>query len=164
MSVLARTGHPADPVAVLSGERSFHLTRASGEVVPLALSISNRRAILADYDPRSTSDPVIVDEIDRIASADGLIFVVDSRAEREAANVHQFSKLVRDTATRAVDIRSKPIVFQVNKRDASDAMSMDRVRELLNPGQAVYVESVAVESYGTLEALRTVLKLAGAIA
>ena len=165
LSALARAQQVVDPTVVLSGEHRFRLTRSSGESVVLDLSISHSRAIHADYDPTSSAcSPKIREEIDRLASATGVIFVIDSQAERDESNVYQFEKLIRDVATRGVEARSKPIVFQVNKRDVPDARTMAWVRETFRAERAAYVESVAIESVGTLEALREVLKLANAIA
>lgn len=166
LSVLVRggIGMPDDPSRVLSGEHRFVFARASGGSIALDLSISRRRAHFGDYDQTSAEcDHGIRDEIERIAAADGLIFVIDSRVDRRAANIQQFDALRTDLGVRGVDAAAKPTVFQVNKRDLVDIVTMDWVREHFRAERCAYIESVAVESKGTLEAMREVLRLTGAL-
>jgi hypothetical protein len=44
-------------------------------------------------------------------------------------NVHEHGNLLRDLASRQVDGRRKPVVFQFNKRDLPQIVTMDWVRE-----------------------------------
>jgi hypothetical protein len=161
-SLLVRTRQELpDPIWKLSTEEnSFRFVRPGAEDLDISFSIANRRGMRSDYDPTSsTCDAVIRREIDRIAAADGLIFVVDSQVGREASNVDHLQKLERDLASRGKDIRQTPIVFQANKRDLAEIVSMDWVRAHFGTPRCAYIESVATSSTGTLEALRAVNEL-----
>ena len=88
------------------------------------------------------------DELDRLAHADGVIFVLDSQHARLEANRYELRKLRRDLETRGVEWDSLPLVFQANKRDLANPLSMDQlVLELGIAGRPI-VGSVATEGRG----------------
>lgn len=164
-SALERCGQrlPSSEWGFREAFQRFTLTRGERPVVELLVRISDRRASLAEYDPMTLQDVRIRDEIDEIARADGLVFVLDSRLGREEANVRAAWQLRRDLSTRGVDALTKPIVFQANKRDLSDIVTMEWVRNNFLADRCAYIESSALNHVGTLEALREVLRLTGAI-
>lgn len=132
-------------------------------MVEIWVRISERRA-LAAYDPANRDcDPSVREEIDAIGRADGLIVVIDSQAARAEANIAAFSELKRDLTLVGGDAASKPMVFQANKRDLPDVVSMEWVREHFRTERCAYVESEATQHKGTLEAMREVLRLTGAL-
>lgn len=138
----------------------FVLTRAEAPSIEVIVHISDRRATAPDYDPTSSEcEARIRDEIGQIASADGLIVVLDSRLGREEANLEAFELLKRDLRAVGVDPLAKPMVFQANKRDLPGIVPMDWVREKLRVARCRYVESAAKNHAGTLEAMRDLLVL-----
>ncbi|MBN1546454.1 MAG: hypothetical protein JW902_07335, partial [Syntrophaceae bacterium] len=104
-------------------------------------------------------DTTITHELTYLCNSDGIIFVIDSRVFKGEQNLLMFEKLDRDLVSRRIDIDSKPIVFQVNKRDLSDICSMDWVREHFRTQRCDYVESIATQGIGTREALDKLLDL-----
>ena len=130
--------------------------------VDLRVRVSDRRATMTAYEP-DTRDLQLCAEIEEIAAADGLIMVLDSRIGREEANVKAFDYLQRDLASRGIELASKPVVFQANKRDLDDIVTMDWVRENFKTSRSFYVESSAMQHTGTLEAIRAVLHLTNAV-
>ena len=136
--------------------------RAGSAFVDLRVRVSDKRATTPSYEP-DTRDSQIRDEIEEIAAADGLIMVLDSRLGREEANLKALEQLRRDLASRGIELASKAVVFQANKRDLEDIITMDWVRENFTTQRCAYVESSAMQHTGTLEAVRAVLHLTNAI-
>ena len=161
MSALNRCGVPLpEPLSQFSTrEHRFDVKRRSGGSLELFVRISEQRA-LRTYDPTGTAlDPLVVAEIDAIARADALVFVIDSQVARTDANVGAFDNLFRDLRLRGLDPEDIPIVFQANKRDLADIVTMDWVRERFRTPHCGYVESVAPQQIGTLEAMREAISL-----
>lgn len=103
---------------------------------------------------------MIVEEIDAISRADALVFVVDSQTARANANIESLSNLFRDLRSRGVSPEDIPIVFQANKRDLADIVTMDWVHQHFRTQHCGYVESIAPQQVGTLEAMREAISLA----
>lgn len=117
-------------------------------------TLSTFRAWLSYEDPTNPAlDKRIVYEIDRLCICDGIIFVIDSRRRMQEHNLHAFEELKRDLASRKRVIDSKPIVFQINKRDLDDICSMEWIREHFSTQRCDYVESIATQGIGTMEAV-----------
>jgi hypothetical protein len=155
---------PEPPEELRRRPHEYTLTRGGIPIVHVSVLISDRRATIAKYDPTSWScDRGVRSEIDFIADADGLVVVIDSRVGREEANLADFERLKHDIASRGVDSRSKPMVFQANKRDELNVVPMAWVRENFCSDRCSYIESNASRRVGSLEALREVLRLTHAI-
>lgn len=86
-----------------------------------------------------------------LRGADGLVFVADSREERETANVEAVRELERTLGEQGGD--SVPLVFVYNKRDVPNALPLRRLREVLNTRGCPEFEAVASEGVGLSEAL-----------
>ncbi|MFO0740622.1 MAG: hypothetical protein U0270_32295 [Labilithrix sp.] len=166
VSVLERTRHIPPPLesSLRDGVHRYVLTRAESPIVELLVAVSDRRATKIDYDPTSPDcDVRVAREIHYTSESDGIIFVLDSRRGRESANLGAFSRLDRDLRTVGMNLDDLPVVFQVNKRDAGDVVPMEWVRENFQTRRCAYVESIATKHVGTLEAMRGVLRLTGAL-
>jgi len=157
--VLRRSGVEADPLTI-RGSSSYEVRwKHEDEILVLHLSISAARSRLYYQDPGVASlDARIREEIDLLRDADGIIFVVDSQAARLPANVDEQEKLHRDLWSRGIDPATKPIVFQINKRDLDDTIPAERVRQELGT-DGVYVDSVALHGTGVCEALDALIEL-----
>jgi hypothetical protein len=64
--------------------------------------------------------------------ADGLVFVVDSSAAREEANLVAWKNLLENLATYGRTLDSVPVVLQWNKRDVKDALPVRTLERLVN--------------------------------
>lgn len=165
-SVLVRNRQPLpEPFSALRERpHDFVLTRDDAPLVEISVQIADRRATAIDYDLTSGAcDPSIRAEMAEIAQADGLVVVLDSRAERMEANIGAFARLQRDLSISGVDPHAMPMVFQANKRDVSNIVTMDWVRANFRSEPCAYVESVATKAIGTVQAMRELLRLTGAI-
>ena len=124
------------------------------------VTVSKIRSWLAStHDEAPDLNKSIENEIERLCSCDGIIFVIDSRQIRKGCNLVQLSRVRQDLASQGVDIDTKPVVFQVNQRDRDDICCIDWVREHFHTKRCAYVESVAIKGIGVLEALEKLFAL-----
>lgn len=145
--VIQTTGAPV--IRYANGE--YHFTYRQYHVVAI---ISTFRGWLYYENPLDpTLHEQIVYEIDRLCTCDGIVFVIDSWSPHKPRNLRAFERLKGDLASRGIDVHTKPIVFQVNKRDLEDICSIDWVRENFRTQRCDYVESIATQGIGTREAL-----------
>lgn len=78
--------------------------------------------------------------------ADGVVFVADSSARREAANQRALDDLRAQLD--GLGLSDIPVVFQWNKRDVRDALPLKVLERSLNPAGAPSCEAVAVSDEG----------------
>ena len=89
---------------------------------------------------------------------DGIVLVVDSRAERiddNEASLRELRDMLVDYGRRLEDI---PLVVQYNKRDLSNPYTLDELHRRLDVGGAAVFEAVATEATGVLKTLSTLSK------
>lgn len=89
---------------------------------------------------------------------DGIVFVADSRVEAMADNIRSLIELKRTLGDEGFNYADLPRVFQYNKRDFSDIVPVEVMRQELNPTGNPDHEAVAVDSKGTLETLQSMSK------
>jgi signal recognition particle receptor subunit beta len=94
-----------------------------------------------------------------LKNVDGIIFVADSQAHRQEANLEAMHNLYENLETYGYDLSTIPFVIQYNKRDLPDALPVETLRAQLNPGGVPDFEGVATEGTGVFETLRSVSKL-----
>ena len=94
-----------------------------------------------------------------LKGVDGVIFVADSQAERMEANVEAMHNLYENLESYGYDLTQIPFAIQYNKRDLSNAMSVEELRAQLNPAEVPDFEGVAIEGKGVFETLGSVSKL-----
>ena len=90
---------------------------------------------------------------------DGFVFVADSRVEAMAANIECLAQLRKLLAEEGFNVADLPKVFQYNKRDLADVMSIEVMRNEINPGSAPDFKAIANQSVGTMESLQAMAKL-----
>jgi signal recognition particle receptor subunit beta len=89
-----------------------------------------------------------------LSGADGVVFVADSQRARAAANLESMDNLVENLAEQGLTLRSLPVVLQLNKRDAPDAMPAGEMEKALNGAGGPVFESVATRGAGVFDALK----------
>ena len=87
---------------------------------------------------------------------DGVVFVADSQKDRESANIESLDNLRDNLREQALAIDSIPLVFQWNKRDCQDLISVSSLNRSLNPRKAPAFETVAMSGRGIFEALKAI--------
>ncbi len=90
---------------------------------------------------------------------DGLIFVADSSQERMEANIETLNQLEKTLENQGYDIHSIPLVFQYNKRDIPQKLSIAELNATLNPMDRPYFEAIAHKGIGVMETLNACSQL-----
>lgn len=93
-----------------------------------------------------------------LKGVDGIIFVADSQNERVEANIEAMHNLYENLETYGYDLAQIPFVLQFNKRDLSNSVPVDELRNQLNPMGVPDFEAVAIEGKGVFETLKSVSK------
>lgn len=89
---------------------------------------------------------------------DGYVFVADSRADAMGENIVSLLAAKRLLSEEGYNVSDLPRVIQYNKRDLPNTVSLEILRQELNPGGAPDQESIATSSVGTMEALQAMAK------
>lgn len=93
-----------------------------------------------------------------IAGADGIVFVADSRASREEANLVSLANLEANMSATGRGIDRVPLVFQWNKRDAPDAVPEKLLQRMLNPHGRPAFGAVAMRGEGVWDTQAAILQ------
>ncbi|MBI3533859.1 MAG: GTPase domain-containing protein [Deltaproteobacteria bacterium] len=91
-----------------------------------------------------------------LKGVDGIVFVVDSQAERMEANIESYEHLERTLERHGYNIHKIPFVFQYNKRDVPVAVSVKELEVTFNPLRKPFVEAIANQGVGVMETLQEV--------
>lgn len=92
-----------------------------------------------------------------LSGVDGVVMVFDSSPDREDANYQSLANLEENLQSHGLSMESIPIVFQYNKRDLSDAMSLDFMSRSLNPdGRFEEFGASAINGEGVQETLKSI--------
>lgn len=79
---------------------------------------------------------------------DGIVFVADSRPTQLSANVASLEELSNNLQRLGHRLEEFPLVFQFNKRDLADALSVGKLNNSLNKMGAPFFETVATQGLG----------------
>jgi signal recognition particle receptor subunit beta len=90
--------------------------------------------------------------------ADGIVFVVDSQAEKFEENVQSIAELEMNMRRIGKDLTSFPLVLQWNKRDMPNALPVQVLERYLNRRRVPSIEAVASSGKGVFATLRTISK------
>jgi signal recognition particle receptor subunit beta len=90
--------------------------------------------------------------------ADGIVFVVDSQAEKFEENVQSISELEMNMRRIGKDLATFPLVFQWNKRDMPNALPVQVLDRYLNRRRVPSFEAVAADGRGVFATLRSISK------
>jgi mutual gliding-motility protein MglA len=90
--------------------------------------------------------------------ADGIVFVVDSQADKFEENVQSISELEMNMRRIGKDMRTFPMVMQWNKRDMPNALPVPVLERYLNRRRAPSFEAIAADGRGVFATLRAISK------
>src|ERR1700737_633655 len=90
--------------------------------------------------------------------ADGIVFVVDSQAEKFEENVQSISELEMNMRRVGRDLGHFPFVMQWNKRDMPSALPIGVLERYLNRRRVPSFEAVASDGGGVFATLRSISK------
>ncbi|MEI6613857.1 MAG: GTPase domain-containing protein [Chrysiogenales bacterium] len=94
-----------------------------------------------------------------LKGADGIVFVADSQELMEQANLESFENLKSNLNFHNQNIEAMPLVFQYNKRDLKNTLSLEKLNGGLNHLHRPYFEAVASSGRGVIETLRDIASL-----
>jgi len=95
-----------------------------------------------------------------LKGVDGMVFVADSQRAMKDANVESLANLRANLAEIGIKLDEIPLVFQYNKRDLANILSVDELEESLNPQrQHESYEACAVLGQGVFETLKAISRL-----
>ncbi len=90
--------------------------------------------------------------------ADGIVFVVDSQAEKFEENVQSITELEMNLRRLGKDLGNFPFVIQWNKRDMPSALPVPVLERYLNRRRVPSFEAVAADGKGVYATLRSISK------
>lgn len=94
-----------------------------------------------------------------LQGSDGVVFVADSNPGAQDANRESMANLEENLAEQGIALDSFPLVIQFNKRDLSNAVSLEQLRALLNRRNVPDFETVAMSGEGVLDAMKAMIRL-----
>jgi signal recognition particle receptor subunit beta len=95
-----------------------------------------------------------------LKGVDGIVFVGDSQRAMKDANVESMVNLRSNLAEIGLNLDDLPLVFQYNKRDLPNILSLQELEDSLNPGREhESYEACAVLGQGVFETLKAISKL-----
>src|SRR6202162_3460416 len=95
-----------------------------------------------------------------LKGVDGIVFVGDSQRAMKDANVESMVNLHSNLAEIGIHLEDLPLVFQYNKRDLPNILSLQELEDSLNPDRKhESYESCAVLGQGVFETLKAISKL-----
>jgi mutual gliding-motility protein MglA len=94
-----------------------------------------------------------------LRGVDGLVFIADSQVPMLEANMESLLNLKQNLADQNLLIDEIPLVFQYNKRDLKNILSLDELNKALNPRNLPYYEAAAIYGKGVFETLKGISKI-----
>lgn len=94
-----------------------------------------------------------------LKGADAIVFVADSQKVMRDANMESLENMKENLIANNLDADEVLLVFQYNKRDLPNIMSVHEMNHDLNPEEQVYLEAQAVNGIGVEETFQTITKM-----
>lgn len=91
--------------------------------------------------------------------ADGVVFIADSQTSESVNNSESFDNLQNNLALVGLDPARIPFVVQFNKRDLTDVISEDYIRETWKPLGIPVTMASAIQGSGVLETFTQIAEL-----
>ncbi len=96
-----------------------------------------------------------------LQGVDALVFVADSQRRRRQANIESFQNLIYNLDDGYnLHLEDLPLVYEYNKRDLSNILTIDELDTDINPRGLPFFETIATEGEGVMEAFEYVSSLA----
>ena len=90
--------------------------------------------------------------------ADGIVFVVDSQADKFEENIQSIAELEQNMRRMGKDLKNFPLIMQWNKRDMPNALPIPVLDRYLNRRHVPAYEAVAAQGKGVFATLRAISK------
>jgi len=94
-----------------------------------------------------------------LQGADGIVFVADSQPARHEANIESLENLHENLRGHGMNPDTMPLVFQYNKRDLKNVLTVEHLDKDLNSRGVPWFETCAVSGKGVFESLKSITKL-----
>ncbi len=94
-----------------------------------------------------------------LRATDGIIFVADSQKQIFEKNIESLKDMIENMKEYGLNLENTPIILQYNKRDLNDIVSVEDLNNSLNFNSFPYLEAVAIQGIGVMEALKLISKL-----
>lgn len=92
-----------------------------------------------------------------LQGVDAIVFVADSQRSRREANIISFKNLQYNLkGGYNILLSNLPLVYEYNKRDMKDILSIDELNQDINPWKLQHFKTVAVTGEGVLDAFETI--------
>ena len=92
-----------------------------------------------------------------LQGTDAIAFVADARRAEAAATLAYWNNMLRNLEANGLDVRTLPIVVQLNKRDLPEVRGDDELADLRKVIQPPVVPAVAIRGEGVVETLWALL-------
>ena len=92
-----------------------------------------------------------------LRGADGVVFVVDSAANRTNENLESWANLKTHLASFYITLNDNPIIVQLNKRDLPTAMPAPLLRNMLRLNGHPTFDAVAAQGQGVFDTLKAIV-------
>ncbi len=90
-----------------------------------------------------------------LQGADGVVFVIDSQADRMEDNIESFENFIINLKENNLSIENIPLIIQYNKRDLPTSLDTETIKTTLQlKNEWKSFESVATRGIGVLETLK----------
>lgn len=94
-----------------------------------------------------------------LRGVDGLVFVADSQRSKMEENLESLNNLEENLREYGYDLNKLPMVFQYNKRDLPDVLSLEEMETQFNPKGLPFFESIATKGDGVFDTLKFITRL-----
>jgi len=95
-----------------------------------------------------------------LQGADAVVFVADSQINRREANIVSLQNLRDNLLEQNRRLEDVPLVFEYNKRDMENILSIEDLNKDLNARKLSYFPAVATKGVGVMETLEAISKIA----
>jgi signal recognition particle receptor subunit beta len=93
-----------------------------------------------------------------LRNADAVVFVADSAPEKLAENIWSWQQLQQQLHALGYELRTFPIIVQINKRDLPNALPIAVLRDCLQLQGRACIEAQALHDIGTRETLKATIR------
>ncbi len=93
-----------------------------------------------------------------LQGADAVVFVADSQMGRREANIQSYKNLQDNLQEQNRSLEELPLVYEFNKRDMNNILSIEDLNADLNPRNLPYFPTIATKGVGVMETLEAISK------